>query len=136
MNAPRSRFLLGFLLAAVVVAGGLSYLASPDPDGLDSVTLHGCTVSATAAGEQLGGTCIAQNAAGSPTAGSPLADYAVGGRQGTTGLAGIIGVLVTATVAGLLFRVLRRPSAGGRTSSNTSPGTAPGSSSGPASGKD
>ena len=49
MNAPRSRFLLGFLLAALVIAGGLSYFASPDPDGLDSVTLHGCTVSETAA---------------------------------------------------------------------------------------
>ena len=66
MNAPRSRFLLGFLLAALVIAGGLSYLASPDPDGLDSVTLHGCTVSETAAGEQLDGTCIAQHADRSP----------------------------------------------------------------------
>jgi cobalt/nickel transport protein len=110
----RSRFLLGFLLAALVVAGGLSYLASPEPDGLDSVTLHGCTVSETEAGEQLGGTCIAQtvraqNATESHTAGSPLADYAVGGREGTTGLAGVVGVLVTALLAGLLFRVLRRP---------------------------
>ena len=39
-------------------------------------------------------------------AGSPLADYAVGGHAGTTGLAGILGVLVTALAAGLLFRVL------------------------------
>jgi cobalt/nickel transport protein len=105
----RSRFLLGFLLVALVIAGGLSYLASSDPDGLDSVTLHGCTVSETAGGEQLDGTCIAQNATESHTAGSPLADYAVAGRDGTTGAAGIIGVLVTALVAGLLFRVLRRP---------------------------
>ena len=111
MNGPRSRFLLGFLLAALVIAGGLSYLASPDPDGLDSVTLHGCTVSETAGGEQLDGTCIAQNATESHTAGSPLADYAVGGHAGTTGLAGIVGVLVTALAAGLLFRVLRRPGA-------------------------
>ena len=104
----RSRFLLGFLLAALVIAGGLSYLASPDPDGLDSVALHGCTVSETAAGEHLDGTCIAQNATESHTAGSPLADYAVAGRDGTTGLAGVVGVLVTALLAGLLFRVLRR----------------------------
>ena len=102
---PRSRFLLGFLLAALVIAGGLSYFASSDPDGLDSVTLHGCTVSETAEGEQLDGTCIAQNAAaqypaGHQMAGSPLADYAVGGREGTTGLAGIIGVLVTALRGG------------------------------------
>ena len=107
-----NRFLAGFLLAALVIAGGLSYLASSDPDGLDSVTLHGCTVTETADGEQLDGTCIAQNARDSRTAGSPLADYAVGGREGSTGLAGVIGVLVTAVIAGLLFRVLspgRRP---------------------------
>jgi cobalt/nickel transport protein len=101
------QFLLGFLLVALVVAGGLSYLASSQPDGLDSVTRHGCTVSETEGGEQLGGMCIAQNAAEHGLAGSPLADYAVGGREGTTGLAGVIGVLVTALVAGLLFRVLR-----------------------------
>jgi cobalt/nickel transport protein len=126
MNAPRSRFLLGFLLVALVIAGGLSYLASPDPDGLDSVTLHGCTVSETAEGEQLDGTCIAQNATESHTAGSPLADYAVGGRDGTTGLAGVIGVLATALVGGLLFRVLRRPADRERTSSTTPSGSEPG----------
>ena len=120
MNAPRSRFLLGFLLAALVIAGGLSYLASPDPDGLDSVVLHGCTVSETAGGEQLDGTCIAQNATESHTAGSPLADYAVGGREGTTGIAGIAGVLVTALVAGLLFRLLGR--SGRRRRTGSSPG--------------
>ena len=74
-------------------------------------------------GERLDGTCIAQNAAaqypsGHQMAGSPLADYAVAGREGTTGLAGILGVLVTALAAGLLFRVLRLPE--GR------PGGAPG----------
>jgi cobalt/nickel transport protein len=120
MSAPRSRFLLGFLLAALVIAGGLSYLASPDPDGLDSVALHGCTVSETTGGEQLDGTCIAQNATESHTAGSPLADYAVGGREGTTGLAGIAGVLVTALVAGLLFRLLGR--SGRRRRTGSSPG--------------
>jgi cobalt/nickel transport protein len=109
MTARRSRFLLGFLLAALVIAGGVSYLASPDPDGLDSVTQHGCTVSETAAGEHLDGTCIAQHATEHRIAGSPLADYAVGGHAGTTGLAGVVGVLVTALIAGLLFRALRRP---------------------------
>jgi cobalt/nickel transport protein len=100
-----NRFLVGLLLAALVIAGGLSYLASSDPDGLDSVALHGCTVTGTA--ERLEGTCIAQNTRESRTAGSPLADYAIGGREGTTGLAGVIGVVVTALVAGLLFQVLR-----------------------------
>jgi cobalt/nickel transport protein len=111
VTAPRSRFLLGFLLVALVVAGGLSSLASPDPDGLDSVTLHGCAVAGTTGGDRLDGTCIAQHATGHGLAGSPLADYTVAGREGTTGLAGVVGVLVTALLAGLLFRLLRRPRA-------------------------
>ena len=39
---------------------------------------------------------------------SPLADYASSGGEGTVGLAGIIGVLVTLVVAGGLFWLLRR----------------------------
>lgn len=110
-------FFLGLLVIALLIAGGLSYLASSDPDGLDTVTLHGCQVAAipdgAAAGqERLDGTCIAQNAQDSATAGSPLADYAVGGGEGTTGLAGVIGVVVTLAVAGGLFWLLRRRSPG------------------------
>jgi cobalt/nickel transport protein len=101
-------FFAGFLVVALLIAGGLSYFASSDPDGLDSVTLHGCQVTETDGGEQLDGSCIAQNAADSATAGSPLADYAVGGGEGTTGLAGVIGVLVCLAVGGGLFRLLRR----------------------------
>jgi cobalt/nickel transport protein len=113
-------FFAGFLVVALLIAGGLSYFASSAPDGLDSVTLHGCQVSEVDGQEQLDGTCIAQNATESHTAGSPLADYAVGGREGTTGLAGIAGVLVTALVAGLLFRLLGR--SGRRRRTGSSPG--------------
>ncbi|MGD9985275.1 PDGLE domain-containing protein [Pseudonocardia sp.] len=114
----RSRFLIGFLLAALVIAGGLSYLASSSPDGLDSVTLHGCEVTETAAGEQLDGTCIAQNATEHATATGPLADYTVGGAEHSVGIAGILGVLVTVLVAGGLFWLLRGRRGG-------SPDTAP-----------
>lgn len=112
MNTPtRDRrstwFLAGFLLVALVVAGGLSYVASSAPDGLDSVALHGCQVTEVGGHEQLDGTCIAQNATDSATAASPLADYTVGGAAGSNGLAGVIGVLVCAAVAGGLFRLLR-----------------------------
>jgi cobalt/nickel transport protein len=101
-------FFAGFLVVALLIAGGLSYFASSAPDGLDSVTLHGCQVSEVDGQEQLDGTCIAQNARDSATAGSPLADYAVGGGEGTTGLAGILGVAVSLALAGGLFWVLRR----------------------------
>ena len=113
MRAPaRDRrgaaFLLGFLVVALLVAGGLSYLASPHPDGLDSVALHGCQVVVVDGVQRLEGTCIAQNAQGSAVAGSPLAGYRLGGGNGTVGLAGIAGVLVTLATAGALFRLLRR----------------------------
>jgi len=101
-------FFAGFLLVALVVAGGLSYFASSAPDGLDSVTLHGCQVTEVGGQQHLDGTCIAQNATGSATAASPLADYAVGGAEGLNGLAGVIGVIVCAAVGGGLFRVLLR----------------------------
>lgn len=118
MNAPvgnrrTAGFFVGFLAVALLVAGGLSYFASSDPDGLDSVTLSGCDVVQTEAGEQLQGTCIAQHATDSAVAASPLADYAVGGAEGSVGLAGVIGVIVTLVLAGGLFWLLRRRSAAG-----------------------
>ena len=45
-------------------------------------------------------------------AASPLADYAVGGSEGSGGIAGILGVAVTLAVAVLIFQVLSRARAG------------------------
>jgi len=101
-------FFAGFLVVALLVAGGLSYFASADPDGLDTVAVQGCESVETAAGEELEGECIAQNATDHATAGSPLADYSLFGGDGTVGPAGIVGVLVTLMVAGGLFWALRR----------------------------
>jgi cobalt/nickel transport protein len=101
-------FHIGFLVVALIIAGGLSYFASPHPDGLDGVTLQGCQVTEVDGAERLDGDCIAQHAQDSVTAGSPLADYSVGGGAGTVGPAGVIGVLVTLVVAGGLFGLLRR----------------------------
>lgn len=102
------RFLLGFALLVAVVAGGLSYLADPNPDGLDSVIRQGCTAS----GEKLSGQCIAQSATEHPLAGSPLAEYQIAGQKETTGVAGILGATATLVVAGGVFWLLRRrPSA-------------------------
>ena len=103
-----TRFYVGFLVVALLIAGGLSYFASSAPDGLDTVALNGCRSVQTAGGEELTGDCIAQHAGGHAAAGSPLADYSLFGGHGTVGPAGIIGVIVTLAVAGGLFWLLRR----------------------------
>jgi cobalt/nickel transport protein len=101
-------FWIGFALAALVIAGGVSYLASSSPDGLDSATLRGCEVVDNAGVEELKGDCIAQHAQDHAMANSPLADYAVVGGEGTGGLAGVIGVIVTLAVAGGAFWLIAR----------------------------
>lgn len=107
----RWRFLAGFGLVALAVAGGLSYLADPDPDGLESVSQQGCVEVNTAEGERLDGECIARDAREPANRDWPLAGYAVGGDGRLTGVARIIGVLATLAVAAALFRLLRRPAA-------------------------
>jgi cobalt/nickel transport protein len=99
------RFLLAFGLVALLVAGALSYLGSGDPDGLDAVTQRGCEVSSS---DELTGDCIARDADEHALAGGPLADYAVDGDDRLTGVAGVVGVLVTFAAAGGLFWSLRR----------------------------
>ncbi len=101
-------FFAAFALVALVFAGVFSYFADSDPDGLDSATLEGCEVVETDAGEELTGDCIAKNAKDHDLADSPLADYAVGGDDRFTGVAGVVGVVGTLVVAGGLFWVLRR----------------------------
>ena len=100
----RWHFFAGFALVALICAGVLSYFADSDPDGLDSATQSGCVV----VEEKLTGKCIAQNAGDHHLSDSPLADYAVGGDSRFTGVAGVLGVLATAAVAGGLFWLLRR----------------------------
>jgi cobalt/nickel transport protein len=101
-------FLAGFALVALVIAGGLSYLADSDPDGLDSATLKGCDVVRTAQGEELTGSCIAQRAGAHHLENSPLAGYSVGGDARFTGVAGVVGVAATLGISFGLFWLLRR----------------------------
>jgi cobalt/nickel transport system permease protein/cobalt/nickel transport protein len=81
---------------ALLVAGLLSPWASSSPDGLERVALdHG----------------FADRAADSAVAGGPLADYAVAGVADpavSTGLAGVLGVLVCFVAVGGLVLLLRR----------------------------
>ncbi len=110
MTAPArgKTFWIGFLIVTLLIAGGLSYLASSSPDGLDSATLQGCEVIEVNGTEELTGSCIAQHAGDHAMATSPLADYAIVGKDGTGGLAGVIGVIVTLAVAGGVFWLIAR----------------------------
>lgn len=110
------RWLFWFFFAAatLLIAGAVSSFASSSPDGLDSTALRGCEVVNTAAGDQLTGECIAQQSVEHQLVDSPLAGYALGGRESTGGLAGVIGVLVTVVVAGGCFWLIARPRSGRR----------------------
>ncbi len=103
-----SWFLVGFAVAALLVAGVLSYFASSSPDGLDATTQRGCEVVETDDGEQLDGACIAQDATDHHLSSSPLAGYSIRGDGALTGVAGVIGVVAVFVVAGLLFRTIAR----------------------------
>ena len=90
------RFFLVFLLAALIIGGVVSFYGSGHPDGLEYVARS---------------TGVLDTAKHSASAASPLADYGVAGLRNprlSSGLAGIIGVLVTLLLAGGLFWVLRR----------------------------
>jgi hypothetical protein len=88
-----------FLVAGLLVAAGLALLASPyassDPDGLERV----------AHDQGLG-----DNAREHDLAGSPVADYEVRGvadERLSTGLSGLVGVLLTFGVGTAAFALLR-----------------------------
>jgi cobalt/nickel transport protein len=102
-------FVLGGLLVALLLAGVVSNYASAHPDGLDSSLLKGCTVNAD--DEITGGSCPAQQAKDHELADSPLADYGVRGVSNgflSTGLSGVLGVLLTFALGGGLFWLARR----------------------------
>ncbi len=93
------RLLIGGFLVALVLAGFVSYYASSSPDGLEKVA------------EDKGFIATAED---HDLADSPVADYAVrgvGNERLSGGLAGVLGVVVTFAVGGVLFLAVRR---GGR----------------------
>ncbi len=93
----RRRFFVGFALAALLLAGVVSYFASADPDGLERVA-HDQGI---AEAEQEHGL-----------ADSPLADYGITAIDNgllSGGLAGVVGVLVVLTLtAAVTYGVRRR----------------------------
>jgi hypothetical protein len=84
------------LVLSLVLAGGLSYYASSQPDGFEK-----------SAGE-IGFLDTAEE---SPLKDSPLAEYGVAGVENerlSGGLAGVIGVASTAAISFGIFYALRR----------------------------
>jgi cobalt/nickel transport protein len=102
-------FLAGGLLVALLLAGVVSNFASGSPDGLDTAAREGCTFDAE--GNITGGTCMAQQEQDHEFRDSPLADYGISGIDNpylSTGLAGVLGVLITFAVGTGLFWLARR----------------------------
>ena len=101
-------FVVGGLLVALLLAGVVSNFASAHPDGLDSSLRKGCTFDAD--DEITGGSCPAQQVQ-EHEIGGPLADYGIAGLDNdflSTGLSGVLGVLLTFAVAGGAFWLVRR----------------------------
>jgi len=92
----RNGFLVAGLLVALLLAGVVSGFASSSPDGLEKVA------------QDKGFLKTAQDSA---LAEGPLADYAVRGVEDerlSTGLAGVIGVVITFAFGVGLFALVRR----------------------------
>ena len=104
-------FLLSGLLVSLLLAGVVSSFASSSPDGLDSAAREGCTFDAD--DNITGGTCMAQREQEHQLADGPLAEYGIKGIDNeylSTGLSGVLGVLVTFGIgAGVFWLVRRRP---------------------------
>ena len=90
------RFLFAGLLVSLFLAGVVSYYASSSPDGLEKV-----------AGE-IGFIDTAKDHTNSE---GTLADYGVKGNENeraSVGIAGVIGVIGTAVIGGVLFQLIAR----------------------------
>lgn len=89
-------FILVGILVSLIFAAVVSNFASSSPDGLEKVAED---------------TGFIESAQDSAVAGSPLADYGVAFVDNSflsTGLSGIMGVVVTALIAFGLFKLLSR----------------------------
>jgi cobalt/nickel transport protein len=109
MSKKLGAFLLGGLLVSLLLAGVVSSFASSSPDGLDSAAREGCTFDAD--DNITGGTCMAQKEQDHQLADGPLADYGIKGIDNeflSTGLSGVLGVLVTFGIGAGVFWLVRR----------------------------
>jgi cobalt ECF transporter T component CbiQ/cobalamin biosynthesis protein CbiM len=108
-RARRWAFFGAGLVVTLLLAGVVSNFASSSPDGLDATALQGCTVDDE--GEITGGVCIAQQEQEHEFGTGPLADYSFVGIDNpylATGLAGVVGVLVTFGIGVAVLQLVRR----------------------------
>lgn len=92
----KDRFYLNLFLVSLVIAGGVSFYASSQPDGLEKVAED---------------TGFLDTAKDSAVSNSPLADYGIVGvtdERVSVGLSGVIGILVTGALAFGTFAVVKR----------------------------
>ena len=90
------KFLISGFVISLFLAGVVSFYASSNPDGLEKVA------------QDIG---FLDTAKEHTNADSALADYGVKGienERASVGIAGVIGVIGTAVVGGLLFKFLVR----------------------------
>lgn len=89
------RFVSLAILISVLVAGILSYFASSNPDGLEKVSEDkGLDVQVT----------------DSAVADSIFADYGIAGLENSTGLAGLVGLIITGGIGYLLIKWVSKSS--------------------------
>lgn len=96
MKISNRKFFFGALIISALLAGGVSFYASSSPDGLEKVA------------EEIG---FLENAKDHTLSDFALADYGVKGFENariSVGLAGLIGVIVTALFSLALFRLVRK----------------------------
>jgi len=90
------KFYAIFFLAALFLAGAISYYASSSPDGHEKVA------------EDEG---FLESAKDSALSNSPLADYGLAGLDNerlSVGIAGVVGVFVTAIIALALYSLVKK----------------------------
>lgn len=97
MQTSRKFYIAGFVLS-LFLAGVVSFYASSSPDGLEKVA------------QDIG---FSKTAKENTNADGTLADYGVKGienERASVGIAGVIGVIATAVVAGVGFKlIVRKP---------------------------
>jgi cobalt/nickel transport protein len=90
------KFYIGGFIVSLFLAGVVSFYASSSPDGLEKVA---------------GDVGFIETAKDHTLADGTLADYSVKGienERASVGVAGVIGVIGTAVVAGVFFKIIAR----------------------------